>query len=185
MPSGEKKARRLWTVAEFATAQALLEAVEKVRERGHRDVDTYSPYPLHHGSESLGLKRSRVPLIALIGALAGVSLGYAFMYTMNVVDFPLNVGNRPPHSPPLFVPILFEMGVLVSALCIFFGLMAMARMPQPYHPVFDHEAFRSASTHGFWISVAGAPASTDTEKVEADLKALGGTSVSTVREEAD
>ncbi|HYV49280.1 MAG TPA: quinol:electron acceptor oxidoreductase subunit ActD, partial [Myxococcaceae bacterium] len=53
------KPRKLWTVAEFATAEALLGAVRAVRERGHQDVDTYSPYPLHHGSEALGLKKSR------------------------------------------------------------------------------------------------------------------------------
>ena len=75
--------------------------------------------------------------------------------------------------------------MLISALSIFFGLMVLARLPQPYHPVFEHEAFRSASTHGFWISVAGTPAGTDVEKVEADLKALGGANVATVREEAE
>jgi Protein of unknown function (DUF3341) len=183
MSGAARKALRLFTVAEFTTAEALLNAVRAVREHGHQDVDTYSPYPLHHGSEALGLRRSRVPLIALVGALAGASLGYGFMYYMNAVDFPINIGNRPPHSPPMFVPITFEMGVLICALSIFFGLMLIARLPQPYHPVFDHEPFRTASTHGFWISVAGAPASLDTEKLEADLQGLGGTNVATVREE--
>jgi len=185
MSSAPRKARRLFTVAEFAAAEALLDAVRKVRERGHQDVDTYSPYPLHHGSEALGLRRSRVPLIALVGALSGVSLGYGFMYFMNAVDFPINVANRPPHSPPSFIPITFEMGVLISSLFIFFGLMLIARLPQPYHPVFEHEAFRSASTHGFWISVAGPPASTDVDGVEAQLKELGGMNVATVREEPE
>ena len=178
------KPKKLWTVAEFSTAEALLAAVRAVRERGHQDVDTYSPYPLHHGSEALGLKKSRVPMIAALGALAGVTTGYGVMYYMNAVDFPINVGNRLPHAPPMFVPITFEFGVLLSALSIFFGLMFLSRLPQPYHPVFDHEAFRTASTHGFWISVAGAPASSDTEKLEADLKALGGTNVATMGEEA-
>jgi len=185
MSSAPRKARRLFTVAEFASAEALLNAVRTVREHGHGDVDTYSPYPLHHGSEALGLRRSRVPLLALIGALAGVSIGYGFMYFINAVDFPINVGNRPPHSPPLFVPITFEMGVLLSALSIFFGLMLIARLPQPYHPVFEHEAFRSASTHGFWLSVAGVPASTDVAGMEAQLKELGGMNVATVREEPE
>ena len=177
------KPRKLWTVAEFASAEALLAAVRAVRERGHQDVDTYSPYPLHHGSEALGLKKSRVPMIAGFGALAGVTIAYGFMYYINAVDFPINVGNRLPHPPPMFVPITFEFGVLLSALSIFFGLMFLSRLPQPYHPVFDHEAFRTASTHGFWISVAGAPASSDTERLETDLKALGGTNVATMREE--
>jgi len=177
------KPRKLWTVAEFATAEALLGAVRAVRERGHQDVDTYSPYPLHHGSEALGLKKSRVPMIAAFGALAGVTTAYGFMYYINAVDFPINVGNRLTHPPPLFVPITFEFGVLLSALSIFFGLMLLSRLPQPYHPVFDHEAFRTASTHGFWISVAGPPAGMDTEKLETDLKGLGGTNVATMREE--
>lgn len=173
---------RQWTVAEFASAEELLAAARALREEGRTDLDTYSPYPLHGGSEALGLKRSRVPAIALLGALGGVSLGYGFMYWMNVVSFPINVGNRPPHSWPSFIPITFEMGVLLCALFISFGLLALTRLPQPYHPVFEHDAFRSASTHGFWLSVAAAPEGSEPGKVEEQLKALGGTNVATLRE---
>ena len=116
MSSPAPKVRKLWTVAEFATSEALLAAVRAVRERGHTDVDTYSPYPLHRGSEALGLKPSRVPAIAAAGALFGVTLGYGVMYYMNAVDFPINVGNRPPHSPPMFIPITFELMVLLALM---------------------------------------------------------------------
>ena len=104
MSGAAPRAVRLFTVAEFTTAEALLAAVRSVREHGHQDVDTYSPYPVHHGSEALGLKRSRVPLIALLGALAGVSIAYGFMYYMNAVDFPSTWGTgrrtRRPRSSP-------------------------------------------------------------------------------------
>jgi hypothetical protein len=176
---------RLWTVAEFASAGALLAAIRALREAGVTGLDTYSPYPLHGLGNALGLRRSRVPALALAGALGGVSLGYGFMYYINAVDYPLNVGNRPPNSWPAFIPVTFEMGVLLCSLFIFFGLMFLSRLPQPYHPVFEVDAFRSASTHGFWLSVMAAPAGApEPGRVEEQLRSLGGTNVTTIREEA-
>jgi hypothetical protein len=49
------------------------------------------------------------------------------MYFMNHVDFPINVGNRPPHSPPAFIPITFELMVLLGGTTAFFGLFALLR----------------------------------------------------------
>jgi hypothetical protein len=149
MPSKE----RTWVVAEFGDGPALLQAALAMRERGYADVDTHSPYPLHGGEAALGLRRSRVPLIAGAGALAGLLTGYGLQVFSNAIDWAINVGGRPPHSPPTNVPITFELTVLACAFSIFFGLLLLMRLPQPYHPVFESESFRSATTHGFWISV--------------------------------
>ena len=70
------------------------------------------------------------------------------------VDWPINVGGRPPHSPPAFIPVTFELGVLFAALSIFFGLFVLWGMPRLHHPVFEVEAFRSASVDGLWLSAA-------------------------------
>ena len=68
-------------------------------------------------------------------------------------DWPLNVGNRPPHSAPAFIPVTFELGVLFASLAIFFGLLGgYFGFPRSHHPVFEVEAFRSATIDALWLS---------------------------------
>src|SRR5689334_14726381 len=125
---------RTWVLAEFPTPTALVAGTARIREAGFTRLDTYSPFPLHGGSEALGLTRSWVPLIALGGGLTGAIGIYGVQWWMNAVNYRINVANRPLHSAPSFIPITFESGVLLAALSIFFGLMLLSRLPQPHHP---------------------------------------------------
>jgi multisubunit Na+/H+ antiporter MnhG subunit len=180
----ETKVLDSWVLAEFATPEALVDATQKMREKGYAGMDTYSPYPLHGGSEALGLPPSRVPFIALSGGLTGLVLALAMQTFMNTIDYPLNVGGRPLLSLPAWVPVTFEMAVLLAAFGIFFGLLGLSRLPQPYHPVFESEAFRSASTHGYWLSVPQAESVKSAEVMD-QLKALGATQVTVVTGEKE
>jgi hypothetical protein len=173
-----------WVLAEFATPDQLVTAAGRMREQGFQGMDTYSPYPLHGGSEALGLPPSKVPLIALGGGLTGLVTALAMQTFMNTIDYPLNVGGRPLLSLPAWIPITFELSVLFAAFGIFFGLMALSRLPQPYHPVFESEAFRSASTHGYWLSVPRA-AGASAEDVMNKLRDLGATQVTVVTGETE
>lgn len=173
-----------YVLAEFATPDKLVEVTNKLREQGFQGMDTYSPYPLHGGSEALGLPPSKVPFIALGGGLTGLVTALAMQTFMNTIDYPLNVGGRPLMSLPAWVPITFELAVLFAAFGIFFGLMALNRLPQPYHPVFESEAFLSASTHGYWLSVPQAPG-VNAEDVMNKLRDLGATQVTVVTGEKE
>lgn len=173
-----------YVLAEFITGEALLDATVKMRQRGFADVDTHSPYPLHGGDEALGLPRSKVPRIALAGAMIGLFGGLGMMVYLNGINWALNVAGRPAISLPAFIPITFETTILVSALSIFFGLMAMMGLPQPYHPVFDLESFRSACNDGFWLSVNAGETHEPTTVVK-ELESLGAKSVSVVQEQVD
>ena len=165
---------KTYVLARFETGEALVEACYKVREKGFEKIDTHSPYPLHGGDEALGLGRSRVPRIALSGGLTGMFGGYMMMVYMNSMNWPLNVGGRPPHAPPSFIPITFETTVLLASLSIFFGLLTLMRLPQPYHAVFESEQFR--------MSVA-LPAGGDGKDASALISQLGGRDISTVQED--
>jgi hypothetical protein len=172
---------RTYVLGQFPTGEALVEACYKIREKGFETIDTHSPYPLPGGDEALGLGRSRVPRIALTGGLTGMAGGYLMMVYMNAVNWPLNVGGRVPHSAPSFIPITFETTVLLASLSIFFGLLTLMRLPQPYHAVFEKEEFRSAASDGFWMSVALPPGS-DGKNVSDVLGQLGAKDVSVVVE---
>ncbi len=171
----------IYVAGQFPDDRALLEAARALRAQGTTSLDLHSPYPIHGAEEALGLRRSTVPLIALVGGLTGAVSGYLLQWYTVGYDWPLNVGNRPPHSPPAFVPVTFELGVLVAALTIFLGLLfAYFRFPRVYHPLFELEAFRSASIDGLWLSAA--VPDDQAEKVATALRGMGAAEVSLVPE---
>lgn len=163
---------RRFVVAEFAGPAALLDGTRRVREAGHASLDTHTPMPIHGLEAALGLGRPKIPLIVLCGAIAGALMAYGMIYFCNVIDFPINVANRPMHAPAANIPITFELGVLFSAGCSFFGFFTLARLPKPYHPVFEAEAFQRASIDGFFLSVE-VPAGGDADRVLADVRSAG------------
>jgi hypothetical protein len=172
---------KAYVLGEFDGDEALLGAARELRGRVQGTLDLHSPYPLHGSDEALGLERSKVPLVALVAGVTGAATGYLFQWYINAYDWPINVGNRPPHSFPAFIPVTFELGVLFSALAIFFGLLGgFFGFPRVHHPVFEVEAFRSASIDGLWLSaeVEGR----DAEAVAAELRRLGARHVSIVPE---
>ena len=139
--------------AEFATPEQLLEAARAARDHGYKRMDAYSPFPIDELPEALGRKRTLVPLIVLIGGIIGGTGGYFMEWYANVVSYPINIGGRPLHSWPSFIPITFELTVLCAALSAFFGSLAMNRLPQPYHPIFHAQNFDRASVDRFFLCI--------------------------------
>ncbi|MFL5274699.1 MAG: DUF3341 domain-containing protein [Anaeromyxobacteraceae bacterium] len=168
-------------LAEFREEAALLAAARRLRELGHHRLDTYSPVPLHGAEEALGLRKSIVPLIALVAGVTGAVGGYVMQWWMNGVDYAINVANRPPHSPPANIPITFESGVLVASIAIVIGLIVLSGLPRLHHPVFEVEAFRTASIDGLWLAVE--VKRDDEVPVARELDKLGALQVSRVPEE--
>jgi hypothetical protein len=168
-----------YVLGEFKDDHGLLAAARALRGQGHRGLDLHSPYPLHGAEEALGLGRSTVPLVTLAAGVTGAACGYLLQWYTVAHDWPLNVGNRPPHSAPAFLPVTFELGVLFASLAIFFGLLlAYFRFPRIHHPVFEVEAFRSASIDGLWLSAE--VADEQGEAVAAELRRLGAAQVAVV-----
>jgi len=162
---------RQFVMAGFKEPEKMLVAAKRMRETVKGEVETYTPYPMHGIDEALGLPKSIVPKMVGTGALFGVLGGYTLLYWCSVIAYPINVGGRPLHSAPAFIPITFECGVLLSALTAFFGVLAWMGYPRLYHPVFEAPGFRRASIDRFWISIE--LAGDDPNALQAELKELG------------
>jgi len=167
-------------IAEFESPAQLLEAAALARERGYREMDGYTPFPVEGLPEALGRKRTRVPLIVLVGGICGGVGGYFMQWYANVISYPLNIGGRPLNSWPLFIPITFELTILCAALSGFFGSLVMNRLPQPYHPVFGAPNFERASIDHFFLCIEAADPMFDPIVTHAFLTALDPLSVSEV-----
>jgi hypothetical protein len=169
-------------LAEFDQPEPMVEAARKLRESGREGLDAHSPYPVHGIDEALALPRSTVPLVALIGGLCGIAGGYMLQVFCNVIDYPINVANRPLHSWPTNIPITFESAVLLTVLSIFFGsIFYFFGLPRPYHPVFEAEEFRTASLDKFWIS-AELREGEEPQELKQKLRDLGARRVTQVEE---
>ena len=165
---------RLWVLGEFGTPAAMVEAARRLREAGFAAAaETHSPYPVEGAYEALAIPRSRMPWIVAAGGLAGVLTAYLLQWWCNAVDYPINVGGRPEHALPSFIPITFELGVLFAGLGAFFGLWGLLGLPRPHHPVFEVEQFRTASIDHFWVSVSTPRPADEADGLERLLKGAG------------
>jgi hypothetical protein len=140
-------------MAEFATGDELLAAARQARDAGYTRIEAYSPFPVDGLAEAIGFRRTRVPLVTFLGAVAGGVGGYLLQWTSAVLDYPVNVGGRPLHSWPMFVPVTFEMTVLFGALAAVLALLLGSGLPQLYHPVFNAPDFDLASRNRFFLCV--------------------------------
>jgi len=140
-------------MAEFATPTALVQAAERARLEGYRQMDAYSPIPIEELSEALGLRRTRLPILVFLGGLLGGIAGYGLEYWTQAIAYPLNVGGRPYNSWPQYIPVTFETTVLGAALSAFVGMWALNKLPMPYHPVFNVPAFTRASRDRFFLCI--------------------------------
>ena len=151
-------------MAEFETPEALLEAAQHARAAGYEKLDAYSPHPVKGLAEAVGFTKNRVPLAVLLGGLFGGALAYFMQWYANVVSYPINVGGRPYHSWPSFMPITFEVTVLFAAFAALLAMLALNRLPKPYHPVFGAPGFERASQDRFFLCIEAADPKFDAER---------------------
>src|SRR5881392_1208014 len=167
-------------MAEFDSAQALVDAARKTHEAGYKKIDAYSPFPVEGLAEEIGFHHDEVPLVVLIGGLIGGATGYLMQYWMNAVDYPLNIGGKPPHSWPAFIVITFEMTILFAGISAVLGMLALNGLPMPYHPVFNVPRFALASRNRFFLCIEAADPKFNLEGTREFLTTLGPREVSTV-----
>jgi hypothetical protein len=141
-------------LGEYLDPERLLGAIATLRGEGYTRLEVYSPYPLHGVDAALGARPSRLPRAVVVVGVCAAASAYALEWLLNAYLYPLDVGGRPAHFPLAFVPISFEMGVLFAGFTAFFGLLALARLPRLWQPIFEVERIESISRDGFWLEIA-------------------------------
>ncbi len=151
-------------MAEFLTADKILHATRSAWQAGYRNLDAFTPYPVEGLALALGMRQSRIPSVVLIGGLVGGTTGFLMQYWSMAVDYPLNVGGRPYNSWPVFVPIAFEVLVLVASFAAFLGMLFLNGLPRLHHPVFNVPGFERASQDRFFLCIEATDPKFDREQ---------------------
>ena len=141
-------------LAEFAAPEAFAAAVHRACAAGYRRLEAYMPFAVEGVAEAVAGPRSRVPAAMLAGGVLG-ALGAYGMQVFATHVYPLNVGGRPLHSWPMFIPITFELTVLASALSGLAAFFRIAGFPRLDHAVFADPRFARASRDRFFLCIRG------------------------------
>jgi hypothetical protein len=139
--------------AEFRDPDVLTGAVEALKAAGYRRLDVYTPFPMRDLAHALGWQARILPWIAAGAGLAGAAVQYGGQYWMNAVDLPLNVGGRPLHAWPAFVPASVIVAILWAGAATLLAMLAILRLPRLDHPVFSVPGFARVSQDRFFVVI--------------------------------
>jgi hypothetical protein len=160
-------------MAQFQEPEEVVQAAQRAYAAGYRNMDAYSPMPIDGLAEAVGFKRNWVSLIVLIGGLCGCIGGFSLLWWITVVAYAHNTGGRPFNSWPAYIPITFECTVLLASLSSVIGMLALNKLPMPYHPVFNVHSFAErASVDRFFLCIEATDPKFDLEQTRAFLMEL-------------
>jgi len=169
-------------MAEFDSAQALLEAARKTVAAGFTKLEGYSPVPIEELNDVIHKRRTVLPKLVLAGGLTGMATGFTLQYWASTIAYPFLVGGRPYASWPAFVVPSYELTILFSALTAAGGMILLNGLPQPYHPVFNAPRFSLATSDKFFLVVEAVDPKYSAADTKTFLEGLGAKGVYEVPE---
>lgn len=169
-------------MAEFQTAAAVYHAAEMVRDAGYQQWDVHTPFPIHGMEDAMGVRPTGLPILVAIGAFTGVGLALLMQWWMTAVDYPLVVQGKPYEGWQPFVPITFELGVLLSAFAALIAMLALNGLPRWNHPLLKKDRFLKVSDDRFVICIEATDPKFEPRQTRDLLSRAGGTHIDLVEE---
>jgi len=97
----------------------LKDGAKMLVSKGVKVNEVFSPFPIHGIDPIIGVKNTRLGIMAFIYALIGLTLATYGMWFFMIDDWPMNIGGKPSFSYMenflSFMPITFEFTVLCAA----------------------------------------------------------------------
>jgi len=176
-------------MAEFTTPAQIMQAAEKARDAGFKWWDCHTPFPVHGLDKAMGIKATILPIIVFLGGLTGtlVALGLqTFTNSFNfeiwvpptwVHGYPFLISGKPMVSLPAFIPVTFELTVLLSALTTVACVLILNGLPRLYHPTFKSQKFARASDDRFFMVIEARDPKFSRTRTEEFLRSLNPVSI--------
>ncbi|SMO55917.1 DUF3341 domain-containing protein [Fodinibius sediminis] len=167
-------------LAEFRNPKELVDAATSVKKSGYKDFDTYAPFPIHGMEKAMGIKESPLGWIVLGGALTGLIGAVTLMVWVMGYEYPMNISGKPFINIPIYVPIGFELTVLLAAGATVFGMLFLNKLPRLNNPLFGVDRFEKATDDGFFVCIEASDDLFAEEKVTKLFRDSGATHIETV-----
>jgi hypothetical protein len=175
---------KLYAVAaEFAGPADLYQAAEKVRDRGFRWWDCYTPYYVHGLDKAMGLRKSWVPMFTLAGGLTGLTVAFLLITITSVYVYPIDTQGKPYFSLPAFIPLLDLLMILLSAIASITGMTTLCLLPRLHHPLFDWDLFNRATHDKFFLVIEANDPKFHEKNTAELLREIGGTNLTFIGDE--
>lgn len=180
-------------MAEFETPAQIMEAAKKVHAAGYRFWDCHTPFAVHGLDKAMGIKRTILPFLVLGAGATGATLGFTLQAFTNatgtsiwalvwVTGYPFLVSGKPLMSVPAWVPVIFELTILLSALSAAGLMLLLNGLPRLSHPLLANNRFRRATDDRFFIVIEARDPKFLRSKTEAFLKSLNAKSIEVVED---
>jgi hypothetical protein len=170
-------------LAEFSNPKTLTDAAAEVAQSGYKKFDAYTPFPIHGLEKAMQLKESKLGWIVLFHAAIGFAGALALMIWVMGTEYPMNISGKPFINPPVYVPITFELTVLLSAFGAVFGMFYLNNLPRLNNPLFNSKRFEKVTDDGFFICIESEDSLFAEEKVEQLFKEAGALHIEKIYDE--
>lgn len=169
-------------LGEFKDVDSTVVAARKLRDAGFTHWDVHSPFPIHGIDNAMGIRSTILPWLVLGGGLTGLVSGLLLQWYANAFDYPFYVSGKPFMSLPAFIPVIFELTILLAALTAVFGMLLLNKLPWLYNPLFKNRRFRRVTNDRFFIVIYASDPLFAEPKIASLLLALGATAVEKVED---
>ena len=139
------------TLAEFDSPKSLMHAAEAVRDAGYKKFDVYSPFPIHGMDDAMGLRPSIMGWLVLGGGITGLLAGFGIQTWVSIFGYKLVISGKPFFSYQAFIPVTFELMVLLSAFGAVFGMFILNKLPEWYHSLLKDDEFKKLLLMVFFL----------------------------------
>ncbi len=194
-PSSGTESRKLHgLLAEFETPGQLLEAADEVRRAGYRWWDCCTPFPVHGLDGAMGIKPTILPIMVFFAGMTGTMAAFVLQAFTNAADFsiwalvwvtgyPYLISGKPLISMPAFIPVIFEVTILLAATTCVFGMFIMNGLPRLHHPLFQSNRFRRVTDDRFFVVIEARDPKFFKTRTATFLESLGAVSVEEIEED--
>ncbi len=187
-PAQEAPVKVWGLMADFDTPAAIFAAAKRVRADGYRWWDCHTPFAVHGLDKAMGIRPTILPVLVFFGGLTGAALGTALQWFTNATNFDVwalvmvrgydfLISGKPVASVPSWIPVIFELTILLSALVAVGWMLLLNGLPWLYHPTLKNERFARATDDRFFIVIEARDPKFYRSKTEALLESLGASAV--------
>ncbi len=164
-------------IAEFDSPSTLLKAGTILRDKGFKQFDCHSPFPIHGMDNAMGLKRSPLGYIIAFFAIIGGLIGLGLQTWVHSIQYPLVISGKPFFAWQAYIIVTFALTILFGAFGAVFGMLGLNKLPRYHHYLFYSDKFKKFSDDGFFVSIGSDDKMFDKIEITDFLQSIGGKNI--------